>query len=155
MRNSIFYIYIYVYIYLAHDYEFTAAKANGLLIIVRLFFFFLLLLFPLLLPDASPDDLLDDDDDGACVCMCVCVCVRACVRVYACEEDGRETWTRFSFTILSSTFFQSHLAIVNNSQRRYIHTHAHARAFHTFHTFERISIGFTLYAVVRHWVMIR
>ena len=54
-------------------------------------------------PDASPDDLLDDDDDG----MCVCVFVYRCMCVYTCSR--RWTGKRghdFSFTILSSTFFQ-------------------------------------------------
>ena len=144
-----------MYVYISHtNYEFTAAKANGLLIIVRLFLFFLLLLFSLL-RRMHLRMIFSMTMTMACVCVCSCIGVCACIRVV---EDGRGNVDTIFLSRFSRQRFSKkrHLAI---SQRQlaieiyiymyvYTHTHTRGRAFHTFHRLERIyiSIGFTLYS---------
>ena len=122
-----------MYVYISHtNYEFTAAKANGLLIIVRLFLFFLLLLFSLL-RRMHLRMIFSMTMTMACVCVCSCIGVCACIRVV---EDGRGNVDTIFLSRFSRQRFSKkrHLAI---SQRQlateiyiyvYMYTRTHTRA---------------------------
>ena len=153
-----------MYVYISHtNYEFTAAKANGLLIIVRLFLFFLLLLFSLL-RRMHLRMIFSMTMTMACVCVCSCIGVCACIRVV---EDGRGNVDTIFLSRFSRQRFSKkrHLAI---SQRQlateiyiyvciHAHTHARARVSHVSQVGTNIYIHrfHFIFAVVRHWVMIR
>ena len=101
-----------MYVYISHtNYEFTAAKANGLLIIVRLFLFFLLFS---LLRRMHLRMIFSMTMTMACVCVCSCIGVCACIRVV---EDGRGNVDTIFLSRFSRQRFSKkrHLAI---SQRQ-------------------------------------